>query len=144
MPQMLRFVAVHGPNGGPMVPVYESLAVCRRQFVGRRLDPAQGKPFVHPDTKQPMRHAVFVAHEDDAAIHEVAIGSEFVQEYLRHIKDGDLLPADAFTAAKAGVGFDPTLAGAALWGLPDEKAEAQQPTIADVHAAAVQARQERV
>ena len=125
--EMLRVVAQGGENGGPMVPHYESLETATRRFVGRFLDRSQGEAFRDQDTGQEMRHAVFVAHAHDEfhpetgkslAIHEVPMTSRFVGEYIKHLRAGDLLPADTFTAELAGRPFDPTFKDAACGGVP--------------------------
>ena len=115
----LRMMAVGGPLGGPMVPDYQAQAAGRRQYHGRKLDSSQGSVFESreivkgPNGKTQIvtvqrRNAVFVPHEE--AVFEVADDSPFVSEYLRHLREGDLLPADQATADEAHVKFDPTFA----------------------------------
>lgn len=144
--RVLRFVAVAGENGGPMVPDYDAQRAGQRRYVGRYLDPNRGQPFIDADSNVPMRHAAFVAHAHDAlhpetkaplAVHEVATTSRHAGEYLRHLRGGDLLPFDAFTAQTAGVPFDPTLSGAAMFVVdePEEKAPDPVAAIAAVLAA---------
>ena len=124
----LRFVAAGGINGGPMTPDYAAQSHGMRRFHGRRLDSAIGQPFMNARKGgMPDRHAVFVAHEGAEAIEEVDFSSPYRAEYLRHLKEGDLLPADQFTAQQAGVKFDSTLKGAAMWG--EDKAAAETPPV---------------
>lgn len=136
---MLRLLAKAGENGGPLVPDYDMQAQGLRVFIGRRLDPNQGVPFKSERTKQWTRHAVFVPKTDTAAFHEVEANGPHTAEYLRHIKDGDLLPGDAYTAKRAGVKFDASYAGAAMWG--DAKASVEAvPTTKELLAAAQKTR----
>ena len=111
-----------------MVPDYQAQAAGRRQYHGRKLDSSQGSVFESreivkgPNGKTQIvtvqrRNAVFVPHEE--AVFEVAdrfwyvdkfVDNPFVSEYLRHLREGDLLPADQATADEAHVKFDPTFA----------------------------------
>lgn len=161
MPQnVLRVVAKGGPLGGPMVPHYESLmsggargSVSVRRFIGRRHDPKLGPLQEHPETRVMSRPGGFVAHLSTPekihaeAIFEIVIdgpnASKFLREYAGHLRDGDLLPADEFTAGWAdthrrpehplkGTKFDPVLKGAAMWGEPPPEADTA-PNIAALH-----------
>jgi hypothetical protein len=112
----LRMMAVGGENGGPLVPHYGAQAQGIRRYVGRRLDPSQGSLFESreivkgPNGKPQLvtvtrRNAVFVPSAEP--VMEVDETDPHVSEYIRHMRDGDLLPADAATAKLAGVPFDP-------------------------------------
>ena len=120
--QVLRMMAVGGKQDGdpgPMVTDYTAQASGRRCFHGRVLDPTQGQMFEFSDVvkapngksqvvKIQRRHAVFVPSADP--VFEVPENDRHVGEYLRHLRDGDLIPADLATAQAAGVKFDPTFA----------------------------------
>lgn len=99
-----------------MVPHYGNQKAGIRSYVGRKLDASQGSLFDSreivrgPNGKPQLvtvqrRNAVFVP--SDAPVFEVDEGDPHVTEYIRHMRDGDLLPADAETAKLAGVKFDP-------------------------------------
>ena len=119
-----------------MVPDYEAQASGQRRYIGRVLDPSQGVPFKDDETGQMKRHAVFVAKEGVEAFHEVDASTPHLAEYLRHLRDGDLLPGDKFTADLANIPHDPTLDGAAFKA-PPAVADKPAPTVAELHAAAV-------
>lgn len=112
----LRMMAVGGENGGPMVPHYGAQQAGVRRYVGRRLDALQGTLFEsreivrgpngHPQlVSVQRRNAVFVP--SDEPVFEIDETDSHATEYIRHMRDGDLLPADAQTALHAGVKFDP-------------------------------------
>lgn len=118
MPDMLRMLAVGGPGGGPMTPHYGAQAQGLRRYVGRKLDVTKGVKF--RDTQEiqgkngqtqlvevERRHAVFVPHPDEI-VFEYPVSGEHATEYLLHLRDGDLIPADAFTAQQgAALGPSP-------------------------------------
>ena len=95
-------------KGTAMVPDYEAHTHVRR-FHGWKHDPTLGEEFVvHPGSMLPgetpgarKRHGAWVGHDE---VREVPMSAE----YLRHLRDGDLWPADQATAQAAGVPFDPT------------------------------------
>jgi hypothetical protein len=120
--QVLRMMAVGGKQDGdpgPMVTDYAAQGAGRRSFHGRVLDTTQGSMFVSTDivkgpngksqvVKVQRRNAVFVP--SPSPVFEVPENDRHVGEYLRHLRDGDLIPADLATAQIAGVKFDPTFA----------------------------------
>jgi hypothetical protein len=89
-----------------------------RRYIGRKLDPTKGVKF--RDTQEILgkngqtqnveverRHAVFVPHPDEV-VFEYPVNGEHATEYLMHLRDGDLIPADEFTAAQgAALGISP-------------------------------------
>lgn len=136
----LRFVAAAGKDGAgfPMTPHYGLQEQGIRAFHGVKADATIGAPFLNAmKGGQPDRHMAFVAVDGPEAIEEVDFSSPYRNEYIRHLKDGDLLPADAYTASVAGVKFDPSLAKAAF----RVKAEVEAPaaTAAELFAAAQKA-----
>jgi hypothetical protein len=111
MVQMLRFCAVAGENGGPCVPDYGAHVAGQRRFVGRKLDTTRGVAFEDSEivpgpngkaqtVKTVRRHAVFIPHPDEL-VKEHPLNGPYAAEYLRHLRDGDLIPADQFTANEA-------------------------------------------
>jgi hypothetical protein len=151
MTQMLRMMAVGGAvdgHAGPMVPDYGSQAVGVRRYHGRRIDMTLGPLVEHeemvraPNGKQQVvkvmkRPAAFVP--GDEPVFEIPSNTPYIAEYLRHLRDGDLIPADEATAQFAGVSFDPTFARSLHRIHAEEKArEASAPkgaTLADISAA---------
>jgi len=106
-PQKLRFLA----KGSAMVPHYESQHGGTRRFHGWKHDATLGPKFKHLDvmgreTGQTAHHGAFV--KQLGQIVSVGVRSQFAAEYLRHLRDGDLWPADEFTARMAKVKFDPS------------------------------------
>lgn len=107
MPQMkLRFLA----KGTGMVPDYESQRAGVRRFHGYRHDPTLGPKYQVLDergqaTGMTANHGAFVKQLGEVV--EVPFQSQHRAEYLRHLRDGDLWPADEFTASQCGVKFDP-------------------------------------
>jgi hypothetical protein len=110
--------AVDG-HAGPMVPDYGSQAVGVRRYHGRRIDMTLGTLLEHeemvraPNGKQQVvkvmkRPAAFVP--SDEPVFEIPSNTPYIAEYLRHLRDGDLIPADEATAQFAWVQFDPTFA----------------------------------
>ena len=118
------------------MPNYEAQSGGTKRFIGRKLDPNQGTPFQDPVTKRMARHAVFVAVQGPEAFHEIDASTPHAKEYRDHLRDGDLLPGDPFTAEWAGVKFDPTYKDAAFWELPDEP-EDKAKTVDELHEAAL-------
>ena len=96
------------PRGAAMVPHYDHQASGRRSFHGWKHDASLGPSFLDPATKQPRNHGAFVKMPD---VVEIPMTSDFVGEYVRHLRDKDLWPADEFTAQAGGVKFDPTFGG---------------------------------
>jgi len=108
--QKLRFMA----KGTAMVPHYESQAGGTRRFHGWKHDATLGPKFKMLDTLgretgQTSHHGGFVKQLGQVVA--VGVRSQFAAEYLRHLRDGDLWPGDAFTAQAAGVDFDPDYGG---------------------------------
>jgi hypothetical protein len=135
MPDFIKLVAKGGEFGGPMVPDYEAQDVGVRQYVGRRLDPDQGEEFM--STEEVMgaggrigtmqvkrRHAVFVPHEGEAAMVSKPMNGRHAGLYLRHLRDGDLLPGDEATAKWACVKFDPSFGGSTAGSLAPKSTQA--------------------
>lgn len=93
-------------KGTAMVPDYESHRNVRR-FHGWKYDGGQGDEFkVHPGNLLPgeapvKRQGAWVGHDD-------VIELPVTAEYIRHLRDGDLWPADAATASMVNVPFDPS------------------------------------
>lgn len=100
----LRFL----PRGTALVPHYEQQEAGRRRFHGWKHDPTQGPSYLDPQTKQPRHHGAYVKQSDVIA---VPLSSRYLAEYLRHLREGDLWPADEATAQRAGVRFDATFGG---------------------------------
>jgi hypothetical protein len=102
----LRFLA----KGTAMVPHYEAQKGNVRRFHGWKHDPTLGPKFKVLDhlgrpTEETKNHGGFV--KQLGQIISVGIHSEFAGEYIRHLRDGDLWPADEYTARMAKVKFDP-------------------------------------
>ena len=92
-------------RGRALVPNYELAQRDKRNaFVGWACLPI-GPEFTDPETGQAMRHAGFVKKLGQIVVLPVQ------NEYLRHLRDGDLWPADAETARIAGVPFDAAFGG---------------------------------
>jgi hypothetical protein len=119
MAEMLRMMAVGGPFGGPLVPDYGAQATQTvHRKIGRRLDPSKGLTFTSAEIVRgpngqeqhievERRHAVLVPHPEEV-IFEYPANGPFATEYLRHLRDGDLIPADQATAdAGARLGVSP-------------------------------------
>ena len=87
-------------KGTAMVPHYETHPQVRR-FHGWKFDPTLGEEFEHPETKSMVRAGGFGSHDDVIEVPDTV-------EYRRHLRDGDLWPADQDTAQAAGVPFDPS------------------------------------
>jgi hypothetical protein len=105
--QKLRFLA----KGTAMVPHYEAQKAQVRRFHGWKHDATLGPQFKVKDdlgreTAMTAHHGGFV--KQLGQITAVGLRSEFAGEYIRHLRDGDLWPADEFTARQAGIKYDPT------------------------------------
>ena len=121
--KVLRFIARGRPDhldygAGPMVAHYDRMlpkdgGIGQRAFLGRRLDPTQGVEFDHvdPATKQltRKRHGVFVPHDEsgEVLIHDVPADTNHLSTYIREAQQGQILPADEFTAKAMGLPWDP-------------------------------------
>lgn len=100
------------PRGTARVQNYGALLGAGvNHFHGWTLDRTIGKPFNDPDTKQPRRHAVYLKNLGIESVVEISLEDEHLGEYIKHLRDGDLWPADAASAAIAGVKFDPSFGG---------------------------------
>jgi hypothetical protein len=98
------------PRGTAMVPHYERMGNVGhgRPVVaphGWKHDPNGGPEIVGPQPGQSRTEGAFVKH-----VPEVIVVPDCV-EYRRHLRDGDLWPADQATAQAAGVPFDPHFGG---------------------------------
>jgi hypothetical protein len=90
-----------------MVPHYERMANVGhdRPVVpphGWRHDPSAGPEIVGPKPGQSRTEGAFVKHAPDI----ITVPDRV--EYRRHLRDGDLWPADQETAQAAGIPFDPS------------------------------------
>lgn len=108
--QKLRFLA----KGTAMVPHYEAQKGGTRRFHGWKHDATLGPKFEKLDdlgrgTGMHAHHGAFV--KQHGQVIAVGVRSEFAGEYLRHLRDGDLWPADEFTARMGRVKYDPTFGG---------------------------------
>lgn len=99
------------PSGGPpMVPHYETQENARvRRFHGWKHNPTLGAEYAEVDDKgkptgRKVKQGAFVGSSE-------VIELPMRGEYLRHLRDGDLWPADEATASICGVKFDPTFGG---------------------------------
>lgn len=111
------------PRGTARVQDYAALMGSGvNRFHGWKLDTTVGKPFVDPDTKQPRRHAVYVKTLGTENVVEIDSEDPHFGEYVRHLRAGDLWPADIATAQMAGVKFDATFGNEHG---PDAKAQAK-------------------
>lgn len=99
--EVLRVLA----RGRALVPDYERAQNDKRNaFLGWSCQPI-GPEFTDPETGSQMRHAGFVKRI--GGVVSVPVRAE----YLRHLRDGDLWPADIQTAQIACVKFDPAYGG---------------------------------
>ncbi len=89
------------PKGTALVPNYEHQEGGRRSFHGWKHDATMGPAFVD-ENKVQHHHGAWVKGVGEVL--EVPMRGE----YIRHLRDGDLWPADVETARAAGVAFDPT------------------------------------
>lgn len=110
MPAPLRFLA----KGAGMTPNYAAQAGGIRCFHGYKFDSTLGPKVAMRDefgrsTAEVRNHGAFVK-----SLGEIVTVDFFDQhrgEYIRHLRDGDLWPADEYTAQLAGVAFDPKFGG---------------------------------
>ena len=100
-------------RGVAQVPNYESLDAGRNARVTHACL-AIGPEFKDPETGQMQRHAAFVKHV--GKVIEIPDRAE----YRRHLRDGDLWPADEETACACGVEFDPNFGGEHTEAMQDE------------------------
>lgn len=105
--KMLRFLA----RGTALVPHYEAQEAGQRRFHGWKHDATQGPSYIDPETKQSRNHGAFTKRVGIENVIAVPTTSRFRSEYVRHLREGDLWPADEFTAQQAGVPFDPSFGG---------------------------------
>jgi len=100
------------PRGTAKVQDYAALLGNRvNRFHGWVADRTIGMPFQNSETKAQDRHVVSVKKLGADQAVQIPTDAQHVGEYLRHLRDGDLWPADAFTAQFAGVKFDPDFGG---------------------------------
>lgn len=101
------------PRGTAMVPDYERHATIRR-FHGWKHTKEIGDEV---EVKKDLRTGEVAKVRPDGFVKQLAKSQEHVidvphtVEYLRHLRDGDLWPADQETAKLAGVAFDPLFGG---------------------------------
>jgi len=94
------------PRGTALVQDYRALMETRtNRFHGWRWDGKLGPEFVDPVDGMKKNHGGRVKKIDEVV--EIAADDPHRQEYLRHLRDGDLWAADEATAAAAGVSFEP-------------------------------------
>jgi hypothetical protein len=106
-------------KGAAMVPDYDALVpedASRpglRRFVGRKFDASVGPTFdvVDPTTGEKTgerrNRGAFVPQLGEDAVFEYPWEGRHRNEYLRHLRDGDLWAADSYTASVSGAKFDP-------------------------------------
>ena len=115
-PQVLRVLAgAISPSTGshPMVPHYESGSPQHggspQRWVTHTREVVAGPSFIDADGTQ-RHHGAWLARIGDP--HEIPLkrmqngtlkDAPYLTEYKRHLRDGDLLPADEFTAQWAGL-----------------------------------------
>jgi hypothetical protein len=93
------------PRGKALVPNYEAQEGGVRRFHGWKHDASLGPSFVDESTKVMHHHGGFVK-----GVGEV-VELPMRGEYIRHLRDGDLWPADEPTARACGAKWDPTFGG---------------------------------
>jgi hypothetical protein len=108
------------PRGTAMVPHYEVMHTIRK-FHGWKHDPALGNEHTDPQTKAVSRQGGFKKIEASSTDHVITLDN--TREYRKHLKEGDLWPADEATASECGVPFEPTFGGEHA---PFPKAEASR------------------
>jgi hypothetical protein len=91
-------------KGSAQVPNYEAQEGGRNARITHACL-AIGPEFHDDDSHTTLRHAAFVKHVGKV----VTVPDR--AEYRRHLRDGDLYPADGETAAACGVPFDPDFGG---------------------------------
>jgi hypothetical protein len=89
---------------------YRSLMEARtNRFVGWRWDGTLGPEFVDALSGETKHHGGHVKKVDEVT--EIAADDPHREEYVRHLKDGDLWAADPETAQAAGIAFEPHFLG---------------------------------
>lgn len=134
------------PRGTARVPDY--LALCgtpgnppmrpTNRFHGWTPNRTHGMPFEDPNVRRsPDKPPVFVGrhliHVKKVGLEhavEIPLDDPYAGEYRLHLRNGDLWPADEFTAQECGVKFDPTFGGEHT----AEEAEAQAHELATLKA----------
>jgi hypothetical protein len=112
------------PRGTGMVPDYESQMV--RRFHGWRHDPTLGHDVPITKGMQPARDGS-VTQKSGAFVKLEATRPEHVielpvtTEYLRHLREGSLWPADEATAQEAQCPYDPAFGGEHPLGAAQQK-----------------------
>jgi hypothetical protein len=100
-------------RGVAKVPDYAAHAAgATTRFIGWQHDPSGGHEYSVveggvSETRKSGHHEA----KDEPTVLTFALSDGLFGEYLRCLRDGDLWPADAATAALAGVPFDPTFGG---------------------------------
>jgi len=84
-------------KGTALVSDYEAMEAGVRRYIGRKLDTS---------TVDAAAGVGIGFRPTDAAVEVPVTG-----EYVRHVQHGDLWAADAETAERCGVAFDPTFGG---------------------------------
>lgn len=100
---MLRFLS----KGTAFVQHYGAMKAGQRRFHGWEHKPNIGAEY--EDGGEKRRHGAFAKRLGH--IIEVPMSDPHVTEYIRHLRDGDLWPADEYTAQFSGRPFDPTFGG---------------------------------
>jgi hypothetical protein len=93
-------------RGLAMVPDLERLEAGVRRFVGRKIDPTLGYASRDENGNVVMSGGWPPSHQPGSP-DEVPVRAE----YVAHVKDNDLWPADEATAAACGVKFEPRFGG---------------------------------
>lgn len=91
-------------RGTGRVPDYQAQSAGIRRFHGWKHDPKLGPEFVDPVTKQKKNHGGYVRQSD-------VVELPVTTEYIRHLRVGDLWPADEATAQLVGRPFEPDFGG---------------------------------
>jgi len=97
------------PRGTAMVPDYEAQDTGTRRFLGWKFDREQGPEFKDATSKKTMRHGGFVRQTGVAVT--IQPTNKYRGEYLKHLRDGDLWPADLATAMAAHCAWEPSFGG---------------------------------
>ena len=125
----LRFLT----RGNGLTPDYDAQARGIRRFHGWKHDPTKGPRFKDSITGEQKAHGGF--EKQVRQIVEIPISNPHRNEYIRHLREGSLWPADSETAQLAGVPFDPTYGGEHDVDTPPAPAAAKAP-VAPTHEAA--------
>jgi hypothetical protein len=92
-------------RGTALVPDYAALiGAGMKRFVGWVHDPTLGEKFTDPENGQIKRTGGFVKLTDEHAV--IPADSPYMGEYIRHVREGDLWPADPASATACGVAFE--------------------------------------